>query len=133
MVYNYKKTIQEFDLETMNHEIEVFCERNEVPANKLFSIQLIIEELVTNIIKYGKSKGHEETIEIEIQVGAERIGLTISDNSTAFNPLEEDAVDTGLSIEERKIGGLGLFLVRKKVKSLNYEYKNGFNILRAEI
>lgn len=133
MIYRHKKLIHEFDLETMNGEIEAFCESNHVPAGKLFSIQLIIEELVTNIIKYGKRDENNETIEVELKVGAGEINLTISDNSTAFNPLEAEPPDLTLSAEERGMGGLGLFLVRQKVKSLSYENKNGFNILRAEI
>jgi serine/threonine-protein kinase RsbW len=133
MIYSYKKAITEFELETVNAEIETFCERNDVPAGKLFSIQLIIEELVTNIIKYGKSENNSEIIEIIIKAETERISLTVSDNSSAFNPLEEELPNTGLSATERNVGGLGLFLVRKKVKSLSYENKNGFNILTAEI
>ncbi|HYH04567.1 MAG TPA: ATP-binding protein [Bacillota bacterium] len=133
MIYSYQRTIAEFDLETINLEIETFCEQNEVPANKLFSIQLIIEELVTNIIKYGKSQKNDEIITVELKVEMEEIDLTITDNSAAFNPLEEEEADTGLSAEERSIGGLGLFLVRKRVKALNYENKSGFNILRAKI
>jgi serine/threonine-protein kinase RsbW len=133
MIYSYKKAITEFELETVNAEIEVFCEQNDVPAGKLFSIQLIIEELVTNIIKYGKNENNGEIIEIIIKAETERLSLTVSDNSSAFNPLEEELPNTGLSAAERNVGGLGLFLVRKKVKSLSYENKNGFNILKAEI
>jgi serine/threonine-protein kinase RsbW len=133
MIYRHKQTINEFNLETVNAEIEAFCERNEVPAGKLFSIQLIVEELVTNIIKYGQNETNGEIIEIIIKAETDRISLTLSDNASAFNPLEEELPDTGLSAEERNVGGLGLFLVRKKVKSLSYENKNGFNILKAEI
>jgi anti-sigma regulatory factor (Ser/Thr protein kinase) len=133
MIYRHKKIIREFDLETMNGEIEAFCERNQVPVAKLFSIQLIIEELVTNIIKYGKSEGSDETVEVELKIEAEEITLTISDNSTAFNPLQAGTPDLTLSAEERGMGGLGLYLVRQKVKSLNYENRDGFNILTAEI
>lgn len=133
MTLSYKKTIDEFELETLNCQIESFCESNAVPVGKLFSIQLIIEELVTNIIKYGGADGSEAIIEVELIIDADSISLTISDNSASFNPLEQQDVDTGLSLEERSEGGLGLFLVRKKVKSLSYEYKNGFNILKAII
>lgn len=133
MIYQYKKTINEFELGTMNMEIESFCERNEVPASKLFAIQLIIEELVSNIIKYGKGKSGKATIDVELHRDGEQIRLCISDNSGAFNPLEQEMADTKLSAQEREIGGLGLFLVRKKVKSLSYEYKDGNNKLIAEI
>lgn len=133
MFYSYRKNIAEFDIETMNHEIETLCELNGVPANKLFSIQLIIEELATNIVKYGKGESGDEIIEIELKVEADEINLTIFDNTAAFNPLEEEVANIELSAEERGIGGLGLFLVRKKVKSMSYENKNGWNIFRAEI
>lgn len=133
MRYHYRKTIADFDLEVLNFEVEAFCNRNEVPAGKLFSIQLIIEELITNIIKYGKRGNKDEVIEIEIINQAHEILLIITDNSSVFNPLEVAEPDTGQPVEERDIGGLGLYLVRKKVKSLYYENKNGFNFLKAKI
>lgn len=133
MTYRYKKTINEFELDTLNSEVESFCESHDAPANKLFSTQLIIEELVTNIIKYGKGSDENATIEIELSIEGGQIKLVISDNSAAFNPLEQEQADTGLSLEERNVGGLGLVLVRKKVQSLSYEYINGYNILKAVI
>lgn len=133
MTYRYKKTINEFELDTLNAEVESFCESQDVPAPKLFSVQLIIEELVTNIIKYGKGSSESATIEVELSMEDGQLGLAISDNSAAFNPLEQEEANTGLSLEERDVGGLGLFLVRKKVRSLSYEYHDGYNILKAVI
>jgi serine/threonine-protein kinase RsbW len=133
MTYRYKKTINEFALDTLNIQVEAFCETHHVPAAKLFSVQLIIEELVTNILKYGKGSGDSATIEVILSVDSGQIRLSIADNSAAFNPLEYGEADTNLSLEEREVGGLGLFLVRKKVQSLSYEYKDGYNILNAVI
>lgn len=133
MIYNYRKKIAEFALETVGQEVETFCELNGVPSDKLFSIQLIIEEIVTNIIKYGKGESSNDFIEIELKVEADEINLTIYDSTAAFNPLEKETANTELSVEERNIGGLGLFLVRKRVKSIRYGNKNGLNILKAEI
>jgi serine/threonine-protein kinase RsbW len=129
MTYRYQNTVAEFDFETMNQEVEAFCAQNAVPGNKLFSIQLIIEELVTNIIKYGNG----EMITIELNIKAEGLKLVITDNSAPYNPLEATAPDIGLAAEDRSIGGLGLFLVGKMVKALNYEHQDGFNILTAEL
>jgi serine/threonine-protein kinase RsbW len=129
MNYHYQKPIAEFDLATVNREVEAFCARNAAPENKLYSIQLIIEELVTNIIKYGNG----EMIAIELKAGTARLKLTITDNSAPFNPLEAASPELGLDAEERRVGGLGLFLVGKMVKSLNYEHQDGCNILTAEI
>jgi len=133
MNYQYKKTIADFNLEILNMEIEALCESNEFLSAKLFTIQLIIEELVTNIIKYGGKKGTDKSVEIEIHTEKEKIILTISDNTDAFNPLLVEDPDVTLSAEERNIGGLGLFLVRKKVESLVYENSNGLNIVRTVI
>jgi serine/threonine-protein kinase RsbW len=131
MTYCYQKTVAEFDFETMNREVEAFCAQNAVPAKKLYTVQLIIEELVTNIIKYGN--GEMIAVEIEKEAEVEGLKLVITDNSTPFNPLEAKPPDTGLGAEERSIGGLGLFLVGKIVKALNYEHKDGCNILTAEL
>ncbi|MGD8401345.1 MAG: ATP-binding protein [Bacillota bacterium] len=129
MIYRYQKTVAEFDFETMNREVETFCARHAVPGNKLYAVQLIIEELVTNIIKYGNG----EMIAITVAKETEGLKLTVTDNSAPFNPLEAEPPDLALAAEERHAGGLGLFLVGKMVKSLNYEHKDGCNVLTADI
>lgn len=131
--YSYRETAGGFDFQAVNMEIEAFCEQNYIPPDKLFTVQLIIEELVTNIINYGSSAGKTETIEISLSVQDDALSLAIRDNARAFNPLEAAEPDIGQSLEERAIGGLGLFLVRKKAKSLTYEYRDGFNNVVAEI
>lgn len=131
MDYRYKRTITDFDLELLNREIESFCAGNKQLSSGLFTIQLVIEELVTNIIKYGSRAVKEESIEVRLRIGNGKVILTISDDTEAFNPLEAEEPDVTLPVEERKIGGLGLFLIRKKVQSITYEYMNGLNIMEV--
>lgn len=133
MNYRYVKSLAEFDLETVNRDMENLCEENDLPAAKLFIMQLVAEELITNIIKYGSRTGENNSAEVEIHSENGAIVLTISDNTAAFNPLAATEPDITLSAEERDIGGLGLFLVRKKVKSLSYENKDGLNVVTAVI
>ena len=133
LAFNYNSTIRDFDWETVNQEIEMFCLQNAVPAAKVFSVQLVIEELVTNIIKYGKCADGNEMIKIEAAIHDDRINLTNSDNTAAFNPLDTKTPDTELPIEERNIGGLGLVLVKQKTKAISYEYVKGLNIVKAEL
>lgn len=130
--YNYKKVIRDFDFQMVNMEIEEFCEENQVLPNKLLSIQLILEELVTNIIKYGSGDEKNETIQVSLTIAVDVIKLDIRDNSGEFNPLKASEPDIELAAEERNLGALGLFLVRKKVKSLTYENKDGFNVVIAQ-
>jgi anti-sigma regulatory factor (Ser/Thr protein kinase) len=132
MDYRYKKTIADFDLELLNGEIESFCgENGEIPPGTLFTAQLVIEELVTNIVKYGSRGAKEKSIEIRLRDENGKIILTISDDTDAFNPLEAEEPDVTLPAEEREAGGLGIFLVRKKVRSITYEYKNGLNTVEV--
>lgn len=133
--YAYNKTIEEFDFLTVNMEIEEFCEENKVLPNKVFAIQLILEELVTNIIKYGSKDENEkkEMIEVALTISGDMTKLEISDNAGFFDPLKSSEPDIAETAEERSVGGLGLFLVRKMVKSLTYENKDGFNVVIAQI
>jgi len=131
MDYHYKKSLAEFNLEDLNRDIEALSENSDLLLSKVLTIQLIIEELVTNIMKYGRKIGRDQSIEIELNTERGKIVLIIADNTDSFNPLLVEEPDTTQSAEERDMGGLGLFLVRKKVESLSYENKNGMNIVRA--
>lgn len=133
MEYQHKKAIADFDMKLLNAEIEALCAENELLSARQFTIELILEELVTNIIKYGSKTPKNGMIEIRLLIENEKVVLVIADNTNAFNPLEVDTPDISLSAEERKIGGLGLFLVRKKVQSISYEYRDGMNIVEAII
>ncbi|NLO41268.1 MAG: ATP-binding protein [Ruminiclostridium sp.] len=133
MEYQHKKAIADFDMKLLNAEIEALCAENELLSARQFTIELILEELVTNIIKYGSKTRKNGMIEIRLLIENEKVVLVIADNTNAFNPLEVDTPDISLSAEERKIGGLGLFLVRKKVQSISYEYRDGMNIVEAII
>ncbi len=133
--YRYKSTIAGFDVELLNRETEFFCASDEQLLSKLFTIQLVLEELVTNIIKYGSKKEieNEETIEAKLCIGNGKVVLTVSDNTEAFNPLDAEVPDITLPVQERKIGGLGLLLIQKLVQSISYDRKDGWNIVKAII
>jgi len=133
LIFSHKSTIHDFDFNIVNHEIESFCGLHVIPAALLYTIQLIVEELVTNTIKYGKCADGNEIIKIEIIIDENSTTLIIADNTEAFNPLEAEEPDIDLSVEEREIGGLGLVLVKQKARSLSYEFVDGFNIVKAII
>ena len=90
-------------------------------------IDLAVEEIFVNIANYAYG---EDTGDAEITVenkGGE-IAISFIDSGTPYNPLEKDDPDITLSAEERQIGGLGIFLVKKNMDSVSYEYKDGKNI-----
>ena len=95
-------------------------------ANK---INIVFDEIYANILDY--SKATLATISYSIENG--KLHISFTDNGIKYNPLEATEPDTTLSAEEREIGGLGIFMVRKMTESMEYEYKDGKNILTLVI
>jgi anti-sigma regulatory factor (Ser/Thr protein kinase) len=89
-------------------------------ANK---INIVFDEIYANIVNY--SKATLATIFYSIENGKLRISFT--DNGIPYNPLEAAEPDVALSAEEREIGGLGIFMVKKMTESMEYEYINDKN------
>lgn len=93
-------------------------------------IDIAAEEIFVNIAKYAYAP---EIGKVAIQVDFEKdplsAVLTFIDQGVPYDPLEKPDPDVTLSIEERQIGGLGIFMVKKNMDHMSYEYKNGSNIL----
>ena len=104
------------------------AERNAPPAADYLA-SLAIEELVTNCIKYGYDDSAEHIIEIELKLAAGELVVTVTDDGHPFNPLEVPEPDTGLPIEDRSIGGLGIHLLRKMADRMDYARADGKNQL----
>ncbi|KZX14624.1 serine-protein kinase RsbW [Methanobrevibacter cuticularis] len=95
-------------------------------------LELATEEIFVNIANYAHEKDSENSeIAIYSFFNEDYSILTVRfvDNGIPFNPLEEKDPDITLSSEMREIGGLGIFLARKNVDEINYQYKKGRNIL----
>ena len=92
-------------------------------------LDVILEELVTNVLKYGGLPPGAEacTITLELQNGV--LGITVTDHGQPFDPLGQPEVDTHLGIEERPIGGLGIHFVKHLTATQHYERREGKNIL----
>ena len=91
---------------------------------------MAVEEAVTNIIDYAYSNGTEGSIDITIEADENRIRFIITDSGAEFDPTGVSKADTTLSVDDRPIGGLGVFLVRNLMDSINYERNDGKNVLR---
>ena len=96
-----------------------------------FALRLACEEVVVNIASYAYPDDAEGFIDIDIQK-TDRIILRFEDGGVPFNPLNYEEPDITLPWEERRIGGLGIYLVMKKMDAVRYEYANNRNILTIE-
>ena len=102
------------------------------PGAAAFLADLVIEELVTNTIKYGYDDAGAHAIDLRIDFEDHHLVIEVRDDGHAFNPLEQAAPDTTLPAEQRDIGGLGIHLVRQMTDSVIYERCDGCNVVRAE-
>ena len=93
-------------------------------------IDVAIDELFGNIARYayGEAEG-DATVRLDIDEATRMAFITFIDRGTPFNPLEQEEPDVTLSVEERKVGGLGIFLVRKTMDKVDYRREDGCNIL----
>ena len=100
-------------------------------------VRLVCEEVVMNIVSYAYPEGADGFLDVDVQMvesgsaaSAERcLVLRFEDGGAAFNPLEHDAPDTSLSWQQRRIGGLGILLIRRKVHDISYAYVDQRNTL----
>lgn len=99
-----------------------------VPALE-FTLRLVTEETVVNIVNYAYPVGADGEVTIDIVGSPTEITLSFSDCGKPFNPLEKEDPDTSLSAEDRPIGGLGIFLVKQMMDTVSYRYEDGHNIL----
>ena len=108
-------------------------ELSSIEHNTKNKIQLFIavEELFVNIASYAYYPA-EGDAEIDIDTDNENnfVYITFIDSGKPYNPLEREDPDVTLSAKERKIGGLGIYMVKKSMDDMSYEYKNGCNILK---
>ena len=95
------------------------------------SIDVAVDELFANISHYAYHPDTgPATVRVEVEEEPLAVIITFLDNGRPFNPLDTEAPDTALPAKARKIGGLGIYIVRKTMDAITYEYRDGKNILR---
>ena len=113
--------------------IDSQLEELDCPMKAQFQIDVAIDELFTNIATYayGDSTGNV-TVRLDTQEDPRAVLITFIDNGVPYNPLEQEEPDITLAAEDRPIGGLGIFVVKKTMDDMSYDYKDGQNILRIK-
>ena len=123
------------DIEELN-KLEPFLngifERENLDMSMLPQIDLALEEAVTNIIMYAYPEGEKGTAELNVEVADGQISATLIDSGTPFNPLQQQEANLDVSLEERKIGGLGIHLIKEIMDEVDYAYEEGRNLLRMK-
>lgn len=112
--------------------IAQFSRKNNVPDKIIFILHLILDELLTNIISYGYSDDSSHQINVHYALKEGQFTLEIEDDSNPFDPTSAPKPDTETTLEDRKIGGLGIHLVKNMVDSIRYYSAEGKNHLVIE-
>ena len=113
--------------------VEAFGDANQLPAQKVFVINLALDELVTNTVTHGNfGEVSDPKIEIRMRIDHDLVIVTIEDNGNLFDPTIDTEPDTAASLEARKVGGLGLHLVKEFSDRVSYECVGGKNRLTLE-
>ena len=108
-----------------NHLEAIDC-----PMKAQMQIELAGEEIFVNIANYAYApeKGRA-TVRVEVMDDSVTVTITFIDRGVPYDPLAKEDPDVTLSAQERKIGGLGIFMTKKAMDDVSYEYKDGQNIL----
>lgn len=120
-------------LEALTHCMEestAFLEGLGAPMEAGFAVNLVLEEMITNTIKYGYRDDAVHEIDIALVLEPGEVSLTITDDGEPFDPFDQPEPDTSLPAEERPIGGLGLHLVKNMMNFCSYSREDGKNIVR---
>ena len=110
--------------------VEAFGVAEGLDREVVFNINLALDEVVTNVIRYGhEDDGREHPIVVRLALDGGVLTAEVEDDGRAFNPLEAPAPDLNASIDDRGIGGLGIYLVRSVMSSVEYRREDGRNVL----
>ena len=97
-----------------------------------FNLNLVLEEAVSNVILYAYSKEVQKEINLLANISDNNLIFVLTDSGKEFDPTKVPDADVTLSAEEREIGGLGVFIVKKTMDEVLYEYKDGQNVLKIK-
>ena len=121
-------TVENIEVVTdfVNQQLELL----ECPMKAQMQIDIAIDELFSNIAHYSYNPEiGQATVRVEVMENPLAVSITFIDNGVPYDPLAKEDPDLTLSAEERQIGGLGIYMVKKSMDEITYEYKDGQNIL----
>lgn len=109
--------------------VETICESAGVSHSLMMNLDLALEEAVTNVMLYAYPEGTAGQVEVECMSEDGLLTFQIRDAGAPFDPTQQADADVTLGVQERPIGGLGIFLVRQIMDEVRYERKNDKNVL----
>ena len=122
-----KNQVQELD--RVAHFIEEIGEELSLDMELQMNLNLVMEEMVSNIIFYAYPEGVEATIELSAECDGKELTFVLSDQGRAFDPTLKENFDMDVNPAERELGGMGIFIVKNIMNQVTYQRLEGRNLL----
>jgi serine/threonine-protein kinase RsbW len=118
------------EIERLNRLIRKFGELHDLPSRALYSINLALDEVVSNVVLYGygEAKGGGPIV-VKLEIKGTELMASVEDAGREFDPLSLPAPDLNAALEDRQIGGLGIHLMRSLMDRVDYQHVGGKNLL----
>ena len=118
------------NLEVVQNFVCEELEKQECAMKVMMQIEIAVEEIYVNIVHYAYNpEVGKATIRCEVTDNPMQVIIQFLDSGVPFDPMAKEDADITLSAEERNIGGLGILMVKQSMDEVNYEYKDGKNVL----
>jgi len=118
------------NIETVTDFVNEYLDEVECSLKVQMQIAVVIDEIFSNIAHYAYTPSvGDVTVSVMVNKETKVLMLSFADSGVAYNPLVKEDPDVTLSAEERQIGGMGIFMVKKLMDDITYEYVEGRNVL----
>ncbi len=121
------------ELQRLAKAVDALLDRENVSREAADTVQLALDELVTNIILWGRDDGQDGRVEVQVAVEPSQVSVVIENDGPEFDPLAAPPPDVLLPPDRRPEGGLGIHLVRTMVDDMAYRREGGRNVVRFQV
>ena len=117
------------EIRNLSNRFDIFAKDNKLANKVIHDVQLALDEVVTNIVEYGYDDDDKHLIDIKFILNEQSLKIIIIDDAKPYNILDKKDPDTSQSLDEKPIGGLGIYLVKRLMTNIDYDYRDGKNHL----
>ena len=110
--------------------LEEFAREHQIPRQVIHAVDLSLEEHLTNILNYAYTDGSSHLIVVRLELHQNWLTIQVEDDGIPFDPLKRPLPDTSVPLEQKPVGGLGIYMIRKLMDEVAYARDKQKNILR---
>jgi|SRR5436190_21129834 len=117
------------ELVRLTELVDRFGVERGMSEDDLTNVRLVLDEIVSNVIRHGHTADGDGRVDVSLALDGHELKIDVTDNGIAFDPLARPAPNLSLPIEQRPIGGLGIYIVKTLAETIAYRREDGQNHL----